>query len=273
MILAITLVSACTPKPTPTPPQAGVVEVRAMDAPQTGVSSIVVTTSNIEVHKAGASLERGASEDNWITVVSQEKTFDSVAIQSAEVFLGQKELEAGLYTQIRLDVTNVKVVLEGKELIAKLPGEKLKVVSPWEIKPGQKTILTLDFDADKFVVITGKDQAQVKPVIKLEVSQGERPLKKPTPDTTAPTVSSTIPSNAATGVSINSAITAIFSEALDPLTVTTVTFILEQGLTPVSGTVTYAGVTATFTPAVNLAPNTDLPPKVVPTTELELRAF
>jgi hypothetical protein len=57
-------------------------------------------------------------------------------------------------------------------------------------------------------------------------------------------------------VSINSAITAIFSEALDPLTVTTVTFILEQGLTPVSGTVTYAGVTATFTPAVNLAPNT-----------------
>jgi len=223
-----------------------------MDAPPTGVSSIVVTTSNIEVHKAGA------SDDSWITVVSQEKTFDLVAIQGAEVFLGQKELEAGQYTQIRLDVTNVKVVLEGKELVAKLPGEKLKVVSPWEIKPGQKTILTLDFDADKFVVITGKDQAQVKPVIKLEVSQGERPLKKPTitPDTTAPTVSSTIPANAATGVAVNSKITAIFSEAMDPLTLTTVTFTLTQGVTLVSGAVTYAGVTATFTPTANLAPNT-----------------
>src|SRR4030043_76149 len=134
MILAITLVSACTPKPsptptpTPTPPQTGVVEVRAMDAPPTGVSSIMITTSNTKEPKGGA------SEDSWITVVSQEKTFDLVAIQGAEVFLGQKELEAGQYTQIRLDVTNVKVVLEGKELIAKLPGEKLKVVSLWEIK-------------------------------------------------------------------------------------------------------------------------------------------
>ena len=167
MILAITLVSACTSKT----PQTGVVEVRAMDAPPTGVSSIVVTTSNIEVHKADA------SEESWVSLIKEEKTFDLVTIQGAEMFLGQKELEAGQYTQIRLDVTNVKVVLEGKELIAKLPGEKLKVVSPWEIKPGQKTILTLDFDADKFVVITGKDEAQVKPVIKLEVSQGERPLK------------------------------------------------------------------------------------------------
>ena len=74
-------------------------------------------------------------------------------------------------------------------------------------------------------------------------------------DTTPPTVSSTIPANAATGVAINSAVTATFSEALDPLTVTT-TFTLEQGLTPVSGTVTYADVTATFTPASNLAPST-----------------
>ncbi|MEK7877508.1 MAG: ice-binding family protein, partial [Pseudomonadota bacterium] len=76
------------------------------------------------------------------------------------------------------------------------------------------------------------------------------------PDTTPPTVSSTIPVNAATGVTIASTVSATFSEAMDPLTVTTVTFTLEQGLTPVSGTVTYAGVTATFAPAVNLAPST-----------------
>ncbi|MDO8553045.1 MAG: Ig-like domain-containing protein, partial [bacterium] len=76
------------------------------------------------------------------------------------------------------------------------------------------------------------------------------------PDTTPPTVSSTIPANAATGVAINSAMTAIFSEALNPLTVTTSTFTLKQGTTPVSGAVTYAGVTATFTPAASLAPST-----------------
>jgi hypothetical protein len=43
---------------------------------------------------------------------------------------------------------------------------------------------------------------------------------------------------------------------MDPLTVTTATFPLMQGVTTVSGAVTYAGVTATFTPAGNLAYNT-----------------
>jgi hypothetical protein len=75
-------------------------------------------------------------------------------------------------------------------------------------------------------------------------------------DTTAPTVSSTIPVNAATGVAVNSAMAAAFSEAMDPLTITTATFTLKQGATAVSGTVTYSGVTAVFTPASNLAAST-----------------
>ena len=73
-----------------------------------------------------------------------------------------------------------------------------------------------------------------------------------TADTTAPTVSSTIPDNGVTGMAVNSALAAIFSETMDPLTITTVTFTLAQGTTPVSGSVTYIGMTATFTPAVAL---------------------
>jgi hypothetical protein len=57
-------------------------------------------------------------------------------------------------------------------------------------------------------------------------------------------------------VATNSAITAIFSEMLDPLTITNVTFTLKQGTAPVSGTVNYAGVTATFTPSSSLAAST-----------------
>ncbi|MFO7618043.1 MAG: Ig-like domain-containing protein [Thermoplasmata archaeon] len=77
------------------------------------------------------------------------------------------------------------------------------------------------------------------------------------PDTTAPTVISTVPANAATDVAIDSAITATFSEAMDPLTITTITFTLKQGTTPVSGTVTYSQVSAVFTPSSNLAANTE----------------
>src|SRR5437899_3775434 len=43
---------------------------------------------------------------------------------------------------------------------------------------------------------------------------------------------------------------------MDPLTTTTITFTLKQGATPVVGTVTYAGVTATFNPLSSLAPST-----------------
>src|SRR6185436_2540885 len=75
-------------------------------------------------------------------------------------------------------------------------------------------------------------------------------------DTTAPTVSFTVPANAATGAAISQNISATFSEAMDPLTTTTVNFTLKQGTTPVVGTVTYAGVTATFNPINALAPST-----------------
>jgi uncharacterized protein (TIGR03437 family) len=75
-------------------------------------------------------------------------------------------------------------------------------------------------------------------------------------DTTPPTVSSTVPANGATGVPIGNKLSATFSEPMDPLTITTATFTLQQGATPVSGTVTYAGAIATFAPASTLAPNT-----------------
>ncbi len=76
------------------------------------------------------------------------------------------------------------------------------------------------------------------------------------PVITIPTVSSTNPINAATGVPFNQKITATFSEAMNSSTVTTATFTLMQGTSFVSGTVSYTGTTATFSPSSNLAPNT-----------------
>src|SRR6185436_16399986 len=74
--------------------------------------------------------------------------------------------------------------------------------------------------------------------------------------TTAPTVSSTVPVNGASGVPSSANIAASFSEAMDSLTINTATFTLKQGSTAVAGTVSYAGVTATFDPSSALAPST-----------------
>jgi hypothetical protein len=73
---------------------------------------------------------------------------------------------------------------------------------------------------------------------------------------TPPSVSSTVPVNAATGVPLNQKIAATFSEAMDASTITTATFSMNQGTTPVPGFVTYSGTTATFAPASSLSPAT-----------------
>ncbi|MDZ7822523.1 MAG: ice-binding family protein [Candidatus Marinimicrobia bacterium] len=78
-------------------------------------------------------------------------------------------------------------------------------------------------------------------------------------DTSAPTVSSTIPANAATGVAINSNIRISFSEAMDHATIVAANVTLKQGSTAVNGTVTYdiPNHVAIFAPAENLVSGTE----------------
>lgn len=68
----------------------------------------------------------------------------------------------------------------------------------------------------------------------------------------APSVISTDPVNLATNVPLNKVVSATFSEAMDPLTISTSTFTLAKGATAVTGVVNYSGTTATFTPSSNL---------------------
>ncbi|MFA6451609.1 MAG: Ig-like domain-containing protein [bacterium] len=67
-------------------------------------------------------------------------------------------------------------------------------------------------------------------------------------DNTAPRVTAVIPLDHATGVLTTTAITAVFSEAMDPDSINTTTFTVKKGSTAVSGAVTYSGLTAVFTP-------------------------
>ncbi len=73
---------------------------------------------------------------------------------------------------------------------------------------------------------------------------------------TIPTILSTTPLNEATQVPTNGYISAIFSEKMDDMYLTTETFILTSGAMTIPGTVTYANDTATFWPSDELASNT-----------------
>jgi ketosteroid isomerase-like protein len=73
----------------------------------------------------------------------------------------------------------------------------------------------------------------------------------------APTVVSTVPASGASLVPVNTLVSATFTEAMNPATITGATFrVTGPGATPVAGAVTYSGSTATFTPTVDLANGT-----------------
>jgi len=77
------------------------------------------------------------------------------------------------------------------------------------------------------------------------------------PDTTAPTVTATIPTASAINVAVNSDVAAAFSESMDPSTINQTTFTVSSG-TAITGQVTYveAGRVATFDPTNDLAAGT-----------------
>jgi O-glycosyl hydrolase len=78
------------------------------------------------------------------------------------------------------------------------------------------------------------------------------------PPPPAPTVTAVSPMNGATTVGISTAVTATFSEAMDPSSVTVLTFTLTGGGSSVTGTVSYNATTnvATLTPSSALASST-----------------
>jgi hypothetical protein len=81
-------------------------------------------------------------------------------------------------------------------------------------------------------------------------------------DLIAPTVTLTAPADLATLVALNSTVNATFSEDMNPLTISTATFTLQETgppLVPILGTVTYVPLTriATFTPAAPLLASTN----------------
>ena len=167
--------SALPPTPTSTPSPAqtaaspvtseeGTLEIRVTDQPADGVTSILVTVSNIEVSVSGDSEDAG-----WRTVIAQPRQFDLLKVQGVEEVLGKATLEPGRYEQLRLEVTEVVLTIRGNVRMAEVPSKRLRLVGGFELIAGATTVLTLDFDAEKSIVFRPGIGPQLKPVVKLLV--------------------------------------------------------------------------------------------------------
>ena len=159
-----------------TPDGTGTLEIRVTDAPNRAITAIYVTASEIQVASSD-------SEDAWTTVISEPITFELLALQGVEAILGESALPAGRYTQVRLSVPEVEVVVDGESTQAEVPSDKLRLVGTFTIEEGEQTYISLDFDAEDSLVERGPNGYLFKPVIKLEVGEpgeeGEEAVELP----------------------------------------------------------------------------------------------
>jgi hypothetical protein len=144
----------------------GTLILQITDAPgDLNITEALVTISQIRVHFAGINDSNISGE--WITIVEESQTFDLITLINATDFLGEANLSAGWYTQIRLNVDQALLTIDGEQHDMKIPSKTVKLIKPWKIDDNETLILTLDFDVQKSVHQTGNGKYIFRPTIKV----------------------------------------------------------------------------------------------------------
>lgn len=173
--------------PTTLPAGMGTIEIRVTDAPpKYTVTRILVEISEdgeeggVQVHRVDG---EGGGEWETIDILGGKNPFVLYPdLLGLEQVLAVGGVDAGKYTQIRMNLESVTVTYtytedgetQEKTVEAIIPNGELKFVRPFYVEEGGKTTITLDFDADKSVAVTGApDKVIFKPVVKLSIEYGE----------------------------------------------------------------------------------------------------
>lgn len=144
----------------------GYLRIQLTDKPgDLNITSANVTIAEVQVHIASAG---NNSTAGWYTIVSEEQIFDLIALRNVTDVLGEKNLSVGKYTQIRLAVTKAVVTINGTDVFnLTVPSDKIKLTKGFWIYANETTVLTLDFDVNESVHMTGSGKFMLKPTIKV----------------------------------------------------------------------------------------------------------
>ena len=142
----------------------GLIVIRVTDPPAPEVDECLVTLSSIEIDRA-----KSGEESPWITIVDEPVTFDLTELEELEEFLGNELVEPGLYTQIRMHVDSVTLVVDSEEQPARIPNEKIQIVRLFQVVEGEETALLLDIDGEDSLVVTGQGEFIFTPLAKLSL--------------------------------------------------------------------------------------------------------
>ncbi len=164
-LLALFLVTACS---TESGPGTGTMKVSLTDAP------VNFDQVNIEILQVLVNQDESAedtTDSGWYSVMDDSLIVNLLDYQNGAVLeLGEVELEAGQYNQVRLLLgENNNVVIDGETHILTTPsarqsGYKLNVDA--DVQEGQVYELVIDFDASQSIVVSGNNRYILKPVLR-----------------------------------------------------------------------------------------------------------
>ena len=154
----------------------GTLKIMMKDSPFSDAKAVLVTFSEVSVHKSGGGWERLPFDAS-----ATARTCDLKHLESVTDLLGVGPLEAGHYTQIRLVVSSATLYFANPSTVlgcaATIPpplGSKADVTVPsgtlhlnreFDLPADGIVVITLDFDGDKSIKETGNGKFMMQPVI------------------------------------------------------------------------------------------------------------
>ena len=157
--------------------QQGTLKVSLTDAPAGGFDAVNVTVSKVRVHQSATASE---NDPGWSEItLNPAKKINLLDLTNGVLeTLGQMPLPAGHYTQLRLVLLmNTATSIANSVVLSSDPTTEIPLITPsavqsgikliheFDVAPGQRVDLVLDFDALKSIVHLGNGGYLLKPVI------------------------------------------------------------------------------------------------------------
>lgn len=155
-MLATVALAGCTTS------DSGTASVYVKDAPTDDFDEIHVAFTKVEVHRGND------TNGSWITLYENSTGQDIDLLDASgdrAAFLGEAELEAGTYQQIRVHATEAYGIQDGERVDFELAPTPLFIVRAFEVQANEETRIILDFDLDRSIVQMGPQGYRMTPVI------------------------------------------------------------------------------------------------------------
>lgn len=156
LLLSVAL-AGCTTEDT------GTASIYVKDAPVDEFDEIHLVFTQVEVHRSG-----GNDTGGWITLYENEtgQDLDLLDLSGARAaFLGEAELEAGQYQQIRVHAIEAYGIQNGSRVEFQFAPTPFKTSGQFEVTGGEETRITVDIDLEQSVVKMGPNGYRMTPVI------------------------------------------------------------------------------------------------------------